>query len=292
MTSENPFPLSDHDRHELWDMLVARDVEAFVAGDWQRVAEDFIPETFIGIDGKGSPDRAEWDLRYPTVASYRQRWEASSRELLGNAEQQALRAALYEASSLRRIDVNGDAAVVHKQLKGALPTRGKPTTIDWTTLYFCRRTEDRWRIQGFLGYLPTTQGSHSPATPELKQLPPAAMQHQTAGPYSPVLIVRPQALVVISGQAAIDPRGNVVGDTIEEQTTLTLENCRRQLETAGCTLGDVFKTNAYLAEIADWQRFNSVYERLIPAPRPVRTTVGARLLPGLLVEIEMWAVRR
>ncbi len=292
MTPKNPFPLSDRDRHELWDMLVARDIEAFVEGGWPRIAEDFIPETFIGIDGNGSPDRAEWDLRYSTVASYRQRWEASSRELLANAEQQALRAALYEASTLRRIDVNGDAAVVHKELKGALPTRGKATIIDWTTLYFCRRAEGRWRIQGFLGYLPTTPGPQGPRTQDRKQLPPAAVQHDTAGPYSPVLVIRPDALVVISGQAAIDPRGNVVGDTIEEQTTLTLENCRRQLETAGCTFGDVFKTNAYLAEIADWQRFNSVYERLIPAPRPVRTTVGVRLLPGLLVEIEMWAVRQ
>ena len=125
-----------------------------------------------------------------------------------------------------------------------------------------------------------------------KSLPAGATQHVTAGPYSPVLIVSPGQLVVISGQAAIDAGGKVVGETIEEQTRFTLENCRQQLATAGCTFADVFKVNAYLTDLAEWPRFNAVYREFMPEPRPVRTAVQTGLLMTLKVEIEMWAVKK
>lgn len=125
-----------------------------------------------------------------------------------------------------------------------------------------------------------------------KRLPPGATQHATAGPYSPVLEIEAARLVVISGQVALDAEGNVIGDTIEEQTRHTLANCRRQLEAASCSLADVFKVNAYMTNLDDWDRFNAVYVELVSEPRPVRTTIGAKLLPGLLIEIEMWAAKR
>jgi 2-iminobutanoate/2-iminopropanoate deaminase len=107
-----------------------------------------------------------------------------------------------------------------------------------------------------------------------------------------VLEVDANRLVVISGQVALDAAGNIVGDTIEEQTRATLENCRRHLDSAGCTFAEVFKVNAFMADLAEWNRFNAVYMELIPEPRPVRTTVGAQLLRTFRIEIEMWAVKR
>jgi len=121
-------------------------------------------------------------------------------------------------------------------------------------------------------------------------IPENAVQHKSAGPYSPVLVVNPGQFVVISGQAAIDMEGNVIGDTIEEQTALTLENCRKQLAFAGCTLDDVFKATIYFKDLSDWSRFNEVYCNYFSEPRPVRTAVETGLLSTLLVEIEMWAV--
>jgi 2-iminobutanoate/2-iminopropanoate deaminase len=121
--------------------------------------------------------------------------------------------------------------------------------------------------------------------------PRGARQHVTAGPYSPVLEIDAARLVVISGQVAVDMDGNVVGATIEEQTRATLDNCAGQLASAGCTLGDVFKVNIYLADLGHWTRFNAVYEEVMREPLPVRTAVQAVLLPGFLVEIEMWAVK-
>jgi 2-iminobutanoate/2-iminopropanoate deaminase len=137
----------------------------------------------------------------------------------------------------------------------------------------------------------TTRSSKS-AAGSAKRVPAGAVQHKTAGPYSPVLEVQADRLVVISGQVALDLEGNLVGDTIEEQTRQTMANCLRLLESAGCTLDDVFKVNAFMTNLDDWSRFNTVYMELIPEPRPVRTTVGVKLLGKCQIEIEMWAAKR
>lgn len=124
-----------------------------------------------------------------------------------------------------------------------------------------------------------------------KKLPKGAVQHTTAGPYSPVLEIECEKLVVISGQASIDMNGNIQGETIEEQTEYTLNNCLMQLKTTGCTMENVFKVNVYMQDLKMWNAFNQIYEKVLPEPRPVRTAVQAVLLPGFLVEIEMWAAK-
>jgi 2-iminobutanoate/2-iminopropanoate deaminase len=133
----------------------------------------------------------------------------------------------------------------------------------------------------------TNHGADNP----LKRRPEGARQHVTAGPYSPVLEVDAQRLVVISGQVAVDLHGRVIGSSIDEQTRATLGNCIACLASAGCTLRDVFKVNIYLADLGDWARFNEIYQEIMPEPLPVRTAVQAILLPGFVVEIEMWAVK-
>jgi 2-iminobutanoate/2-iminopropanoate deaminase len=133
----------------------------------------------------------------------------------------------------------------------------------------------------------TDRNARSPAI----AVPSNARQHATAGPYSPVLVVDARRLVVVSGQVAVDLAGQVMGESIEAQTRATLANCGRQLADAGCALSDVFKVNVYLANLEHWARFNAVYEEALRPPFPVRTAVQAVLLPGFLVEIEMWAVK-
>ncbi len=126
----------------------------------------------------------------------------------------------------------------------------------------------------------------------MKKIPEGAKQHTTAGPYSPVLEVSDfKKLVVISGQAPLDMEGNLMGDTIEEQTLYTLKNCEEQLKRAGCTFEDVFKVNAYMADLDEWPRFNVVYREHMPEPFPVRTAIGTSLLQNFKIEIEMWAAK-
>ena len=124
-----------------------------------------------------------------------------------------------------------------------------------------------------------------------KKIPSGSIQHSSAGPYSSVLEIEFDRLVLISGQSPIDVDGNIVGETIEEQTRCTMENCIRQLAYAGCTLDSVFKANVYLTDLALWPRFNEVYKTYFTTPLPCRTAVQTGLLYSFLVEIEMWAAK-
>lgn len=125
----------------------------------------------------------------------------------------------------------------------------------------------------------------------VKEVPAGSSQHVTAGPYSPVLRIRASELVVISGQVAVAPDGSLTSEDFVRQSEDTLNNALKQLGSAGLSFADVFKVNVYLSDLADWGAFNEVYARLMPDPKPARTAIGCQLLPGYLVEVEMWAAR-
>jgi 2-iminobutanoate/2-iminopropanoate deaminase len=108
-------------------------------------------------------------------------------------------------------------------------------------------------------------------------------------PYSPVVVSGDH--VYTAGQVAFDDTGAIVGDGMEAQTRQALTNVRSCLVAAGCTLDDIVKVNAYLADLADFDAYNAVYSEFFTEPYPVRTTVQAGLPPGLLVEIEAVARR-
>lgn len=97
-----------------------------------------------------------------------------------------------------------------------------------------------------------------------------------AGPYSPGLAVG--EWVFLAGQTG--PR-----ETIEDQAESALGKVAALLGAAGCAPANVVSCLVHLADLSDFQRFNTVYERHFPEPRPVRTTVGAALLGGAKVEI-------
>lgn len=103
------------------------------------------------------------------------------------------------------------------------------------------------------------------------------------GPYSPGIIAQGRFLFV-SGQGPIVD-GQVVGETIEEQTRLTLENVGTILERAGVTFADVVRCGVFLTDLGEFSRMNAVYETFFPEPRPARTTVGTDLL-DIKVEID------
>ena len=104
-----------------------------------------------------------------------------------------------------------------------------------------------------------------------------------AGPYSPA--VRAGDFIYVSGQVPRDPRtGELLGNTIEEQSRGTLVNLERVLRAAGAELRDVVSVVVYLADENDWAAFNGVYRGVMQVPYPSRTAVGAGLR-GVMVEI-------
>ena len=92
--------------------------------------------------------------------------------------------------------------------------------------------------------------------------------------------------IFVSGQGPLDPvTGQIVGDTVEEQTARVLENIKAILEAGGATMADVVKVTAHLSDLSHFEGYNKVYATYFPNPKPTRTTVGSQLL-GILVEID------
>jgi enamine deaminase RidA (YjgF/YER057c/UK114 family) len=283
-----PCPFDDPDRAAIWEMLVTRDIAAFLAGDWSMVADDFSDSGFFGIDARLSDDPDQWQPRFGTLDAYRDEWTRQAEDAARTAQPDTAQAALHAATRLERIDIDGDLAIAQKKFHGFLPQRdGGAAYLNWRTQYVCRREAGGWKIAGFVGYMAHHSAGQAPFRAA------ATIQHRTAGPYTPVVETPAGArLFVISGQAPVDADGRVIGETIEAQAHATLANCRAQLEAAGAALSDVFKVTVYLTDLADWERFNTVYREVFAPPYPARTAVQAGLLPGFQVEIEMWAAKR
>jgi 2-iminobutanoate/2-iminopropanoate deaminase len=107
-----------------------------------------------------------------------------------------------------------------------------------------------------------------------------------AGPYSHIAVAG--GLVFTAGFGPQDPATGAVPEGIQAQTEAVIGNIERALAQVGCALSDVVKVTAHLATLADFAAYNGVYERLFPAPYPVRTTVGSQLA-GILVELDVVA---
>ena len=160
MSSEaNPFP-NDPDRNQMWDMLVKRDIDAFLAADWSMVDNDFIRDGFIGIHAHHSPDQDRWRLAFGTVEEYRDEWLRQAHETKKTTFAEPLRPAIFRATSLVDIDINGSVAVLHKKFNGIIKRGdGGADRLWWQTLYFCAKDAGRWRIAGFVGYMPYTMAA-------------------------------------------------------------------------------------------------------------------------------------
>jgi 2-iminobutanoate/2-iminopropanoate deaminase len=110
------------------------------------------------------------------------------------------------------------------------------------------------------------------------------------GPYSPGLSV--EGWVFLSGQGGLDPEsGQLVSDDLVGQTEQTFRNIESLLAAAGASLDDVVSCLVHLADLAQFGAFNAIYEQKFPGVKPVRTTVRADLVGGMLVEITVIAHR-
>ena len=105
------------------------------------------------------------------------------------------------------------------------------------------------------------------------------------GPYSQAIVVG--NLVYTSGQIPINPAtGNIEAADIEGQTEQVCKNLTAVLEAAGSSQNAVIKTTCFLADMADFAAFNTVYAKYFPSC-PARSCVAVKALPkGSLVEVE------
>lgn len=105
------------------------------------------------------------------------------------------------------------------------------------------------------------------------------------GPYSQAIVTN--GLVFASGQIPVDPAtGAPAGDTIDTQAEQSCKNVAAILAAAGSDMTKVVKTTCFLADMADFAKFNEFYAKYFVSC-PARSCVAAKALPkGVLCEIE------
>ena len=111
------------------------------------------------------------------------------------------------------------------------------------------------------------------------------------GPYSQAKMAG--NFVFASGQIPVNPAtGEVESDNIEGQADQSLKNVGAILKEAGLDYSNVIKTTCFLADIADFAKFNEVYSRYFKEEAPARSCVAVKDLPkGVLCEVEVIAGR-
>jgi 2-iminobutanoate/2-iminopropanoate deaminase len=115
-------------------------------------------------------------------------------------------------------------------------------------------------------------------------------------PYEPFRLsqgFRVGDLLFISGQAAIDQTGAIVGaGDFDAQAEQTFSNLRRVLEAGGSDLEHVVKVTIFLTDMANFPKIVELRGRWFTPPWPADTIVevAALALPELEIEIEAIAV--
>ena len=111
------------------------------------------------------------------------------------------------------------------------------------------------------------------------------------GPYSQA--IEYNGMVYASGQIPVNPAtGEVESDNIEGQADQSLKNVGAILKEAGLDYSNVIKTTCFLADIADFAKFNEIYSRYFKEEAPARSCVAVKDLPkGVLCEVEVIAGR-
>jgi 2-iminobutanoate/2-iminopropanoate deaminase len=102
--------------------------------------------------------------------------------------------------------------------------------------------------------------------------------------------VKAAGLIFVSGQMPMDASGNVVGETIQEQTRQCLKNVEAILAAAGSSLSRAVSATFILAEEGDFPGMNEEWGKWFPKDPPARQ--GAKMpirVKGMKVSIAVIA---
>jgi 2-iminobutanoate/2-iminopropanoate deaminase len=115
-------------------------------------------------------------------------------------------------------------------------------------------------------------------------------------PYEPFRLAqgyRIGDLLVISGQAALDGQGQIVGvEDFDKQARQAFENLDRVLRAGGSSLPNVVKVTIFLTDMSNFDKVVDLRGKWFTAPYPADTIVevSALFAPEVMIEIEAIAV--
>jgi 2-iminobutanoate/2-iminopropanoate deaminase len=99
--------------------------------------------------------------------------------------------------------------------------------------------------------------------------------------------VRVGNILFISGQVGVDENNELVEGGIVGETRQIMSNIGGALERRGLGFSDVVKCTVFLADVAEWGEFNTIYTTYFEPPYPARSALGANgLALGARLEVE------
>ncbi len=110
------------------------------------------------------------------------------------------------------------------------------------------------------------------------------------GPYSQATFAN--GTLYVSGQIALDQQsGNLINDSIENETHQVMKNLQAILFEAGMDFSNVLKCSIFVKDLNDFGRINETYGSYFASNPPARETVEVSRLPkDVNVEISCIAV--
>ena len=124
-------------------------------------------------------------------------------------------------------------------------------------------------------------------SPSVIRVPPDPLE-----PYAISPGWRAGGLIFLSGQAAIDEHGALVGEgDFDAQVEQVFLNIDRVLAAAGSSRARIVKVTIYLTDMGNFPKIVEARKRYFSAPWPADTIVEVRslALSGLMVEIDVIA---
>jgi len=113
---------------------------------------------------------------------------------------------------------------------------------------------------------------------------------QPIGPYSQAVLC--DSTLYCSGQIALNTEGQLLNDSIEQETQQVMHNIAQLLKTVEMDYGHIIKTSIFLTDMNDFAKVNTEYAKYFKGDFPARETIQVSALPkGAHVEITVIAAK-
>lgn len=113
------------------------------------------------------------------------------------------------------------------------------------------------------------------------------------GPYNQA--IHAGNFIFLSGQIPINPKNNIIKESISDQVTQSLENIKNILKETNLKIKNIVKTTLFIIDFNDFEIINITYEKFFKINKsifPARSCVQVSKLPkNVKIEIEAIAFR-